>query len=50
MLCSIIGNMMDFGISGASDRPEQLGEIFEEEFAKDLGYDDTDDLKRILSK
>ena len=29
MLCSIIGNLMDFGISGASDNPEHLGEVFE---------------------
>ena len=41
MICSIIGNMMDFGIAGASDHPERLAEIFEETFAEDLGYDDT---------
>jgi len=48
MLCSIIGNLMDFGISGASDNPERLGEVFEETFAEDLGHDDTDQVKNIL--
>ena len=50
ILCSIIGNMMDFGISGASEHPERLTEIFEETFEEDLGYDDTDELKELLSK
>ncbi len=50
MLCSIIGNLMDFGISGASDNPECLGEIFEETFVEDLKHDDTEDIKEILAK
>ncbi|MCK4995336.1 MAG: DUF89 family protein [Thermoplasmatales archaeon] len=50
MLCSIIGNLMDFGISGASDNPEHLGEIFEETFVEDLKHDDTEDIKEILAK
>lgn len=50
MICSIIGNMLDFGISGASDNPENLGEIFEEMFVEDLGHDDSDEVKEILSK
>lgn len=50
ILCSIIGNMMDFGIPGASDNPADLLKIFEETFANDLGCDDTDELKQILSK
>ena len=50
MICSIIGNMLDFGISGATDHPKRLGEIFEEMFAQDLGQDDTDEVKEILSK
>jgi uncharacterized protein with ATP-grasp and redox domains len=50
MLCSIIGNLMDFGISGASDHPEKLAEIFEDTFAEDLKYDDSEDVKKILSK
>ena len=50
MLCSIIGNLMDFGISGASEHPELLREIFEETFAEGLGHDDTKEIKRLLSK
>ena len=50
MLCSIIGNLMDFGISGASDNPENLSETFEENFAEDLRYDETDEIKKILAK
>jgi len=50
ILCSIIGNMMDFGIAGASTEPEDLTEIFEDTFIKDLGYDDTDKLKELIKK
>ncbi len=34
MLCSIVGNMMDFGIDGASSSPEKLQDIFEDTFLK----------------
>ena len=50
MLCSIVGNMMDFGIRGGSADPKNLKEIFEELVSKDLGHDDSEDFKRILSK
>ncbi len=50
MICSIIGNIMDFGITGATDDPEHLIEIFEELFVEDLGHDDTDEVKEILAK
>lgn len=50
MLCSIIGNMMDFGIAGASDNPENLSEDFDENFVEDLGYDDTEEIKKFLEK
>jgi uncharacterized protein with ATP-grasp and redox domains len=49
-ICSIIGNMLDFGISGVSENPEHLSEAFEELFAKDLGHDDSDVVKEILAK
>jgi uncharacterized protein with ATP-grasp and redox domains len=45
MLCSIVGNMMDFGIDGASSSPEKLQDIFEDTISEDLGYDDYDELK-----
>jgi len=50
MLCSIIGNLMDFGIAGASNAPDELTEIFEENFVNDLGHDDSEEIKNILSK
>jgi len=50
MICSIIGNMLDFGIEGASNDPEGLIDIFEEYLDLGLGYDDTDKLKELLSK
>jgi len=48
IICSIVGNMMDFGIEGASKDPEFLQEEFENLFVQDLGYDETDELKKIL--
>ncbi len=48
IICSIVGNMMDFGIEGASQHPEFLEEKFEELFVEDLGFDDTDELKKLL--
>jgi len=50
MLCSIIGNMMDFGIEGASDNPDLFIDIFEKIYHEGLGYDDTDKIKKIISK
>lgn len=48
MLCSIVGNMMDFGIEGASSSPKKLFDIFEETVSDDFGYDDCDKVKDIL--
>ena len=50
MLCSIVGNMMDFGIRGGSKNPNDLSDIFEEIISEDLGWDDVDEVKEILSK
>jgi hypothetical protein len=50
IICSIVGNMMDFGIEGASRHPEFLTEVFEDLFVDDLGFDDTDDLKKLLTE
>lgn len=48
MVCSIIGNMMDFGIDGASDDPKMLIDIFEKIYYEGLGYDDYKKLKKLL--
>ena len=50
MICSIVGNMMDFGIEGASENPKDLKDIFEKTVKEDLGYDDSEKLKKLLEK
>ncbi len=50
ILCSIIGNMMDFGIRGGSDSPDTLKDIFNELFEEGLGYNDTEKVKNTLKK
>ncbi len=48
MICSIIGNLMDFGIDGASTDPKMLKDVFEETYSEGLGYDDYPKLKKHL--
>ena len=48
MICSIIGNMMDFGIEGGSAHPKMLKDVFEETYQEGLGYDDYSRLKNLL--
>ena len=50
MLCSIVGNTMDFGIEGVSTHPEKLKDIFEEKVDDGLGYDGSARLKKLLKK
>jgi hypothetical protein len=50
MICSIVGNMMDFGIQGGSKTPSVLYEIFDNSVEKDLGFDDVEETKKLLSK
>ena len=50
MICSIIGNMMDFGIEGASTDPKMLKDIFEKIYSDGLGHDDYPKLKKHLKK
>ena len=50
IICSIIGNTMDFGIDGSSDKPENLKDIFGSMMADGLGYDDTKGFEELLSK
>ena len=48
MICSIVGNMLDFGIRGGSSHPSQLLDIFEKTISDGLGYDDTVKVKELL--
>lgn len=50
MICSIIGNMMDFGIAGASQDPKDLLKIFEKTLEEKLGNDDYNKISNLLSK
>ena len=50
IICSIVGNLLDFGIKGGSENPVKLSEIFEDILSQDLGYDDTDKVKDQLLK
>lgn len=48
ILCSIIGNNLDFGIDGASSEPNDLRKIFKKSIKNGLEYDDTQKFKIIL--
>jgi uncharacterized protein with ATP-grasp and redox domains len=48
MICSIIGNIMDFGIDGSSAHPQMLKEAFDRLYAEGLGYDDYQKLRALL--
>ncbi len=50
IICSIIGNTMDFGIEGSSTHPGMLRDIFEKTVTEGLGHDDTERLKGLLKK
>jgi len=48
MICSIVGNMLDFGIEGASTNPHMLFGIYNKIYAEGLGHDDYTQLKKLL--
>jgi hypothetical protein len=50
MLCSIIGNIMDFGIASSPDKPEGLIQEFDTLFSEGLGVDDSDKVKTYMEK
>ncbi|ODS39330.1 MAG: hypothetical protein A7315_11230 [Candidatus Altiarchaeales archaeon WOR_SM1_79] len=50
ILCSIVGNVLDFGISSSPDNPERLIEEFDRLYSDGLGTDDTDKIKTYLEK
>jgi len=50
MLCSIIGNILDFGIEGSSSDPEMLIKVYEKMYYEGLGYDDYLRLKKSLNE
>jgi uncharacterized protein with ATP-grasp and redox domains len=48
VLCSIAGNVLDFGIGSSIEAPEELIEKFNFILEEGLGKDDTDDIRGIL--
>lgn len=50
VLCSIAGNVLDFGIGSSIEAPEELMEGFNIILQEGLGRDDTDEIKAILRK
>ncbi len=48
ILCSIVGNVLDFGISSSPEDPEKLIETFDELYSEGLGHDDTDNIRVFL--
>ncbi len=50
VLCSIIGNVMDFGIPSSPESPEMLTEQFDKLCEEGFGVDDTEEMKKYLEK
>ncbi|MBU0624652.1 MAG: DUF89 family protein [Candidatus Thermoplasmatota archaeon] len=49
-LCSIMGNVLDFGIGVGYDNPERLKKDFKNLLDEGLGWDDTTRIKALLKK
>lgn len=49
-LCSIVGNILDFGIGTGYDHPSRLKKEFANLLAEGLGHDDTARIRRLLKK
>jgi uncharacterized protein with ATP-grasp and redox domains len=49
VLCSIIGNTIDFGIEGSASSPQDLKHFFEEAFRQGLEYNDLDCIRNRLN-
>lgn len=48
ILCSIVGNSIDFGIAGSVSSPEKLEKGFNQELGKGLQYNDLEKMKNYL--
>lgn len=48
ILCSIVGNSIDFGIAGSASSPEDLYKKFDEEVRKGIQHNDLNNVKRYL--
>jgi hypothetical protein len=50
IICSIVGNILDFGIEGGSSHPARLKDEFKKIYSDGLGYDDYPKLIQLLKK
>ena len=50
ILCSIVGNVLDFGIAGGMNTPEELVAKFDQIYDEGIGYDNTENIKKYLKK
>lgn len=50
MKLSIIGNLLDFGISGSLESPKQLKDEFKRMLHQDIGWDDSEKIESLLRK
>ena len=50
ILCSIVGNVLDFGIDGSLQTPEELKTNFDRIYNEGLGHNDVDKIKQYLKK
>jgi len=48
ILCSIVGNSIDFGIAGSASSPEELERIFGDELRKGLHHNDLSSAKKCM--
>jgi uncharacterized protein with ATP-grasp and redox domains len=49
-LCSIVGNVLDFGIGTGFDSPERLEDEFQALVDEGLGHDDTNDIRDMVEE
>ncbi len=50
ILCSIVGNVLDFGIEGALNDPGEFSTCFDAIYDEGLGHDDVDKFKQYLNE
>jgi uncharacterized protein with ATP-grasp and redox domains len=50
VICSIVGNVLDFGIGSSMEAPEELLQRFNSILEEGLGRDDTKEMKSILER
>jgi len=50
ILCSIVGNVLDFGVDSPIREPEEILSKFDILYNEGLGHDDTDKIEKMLAK